>query len=220
MQILLLNPSSIIARQRDAERHGGVIPSINTNLISLYDFLRGNSHLKQFLKVRIYNRLPGLQLHQTDSSVSISPFPPTEPASEQKRMLYQEHTDPAKFHIKWFMETWEDANNTIDLFDYMEISLEFLDELNRNLLSQTLKVKYLKALSKEYILALDQDQYELLVEIFGSDLSVLKMVHFVNTNISHTFFCYIQRKFFSVYRLKNGSICQIQSNYNSFYTTR
>jgi len=165
VQILLLNPFSKVAIYRDKERGGGILKSLYKNLSSLSSFLEATSF--KFIEVRVYDRLPGLQLHQIDSVIDVSYFPPDKPASDQRRMRYKESTNTADFHIQWFQETWEDELRTISLKEYMKAYVKVYangNEIYSNYL------KYIRYMNNEIFLLLNTDnEYIEIIKQLGGE---------------------------------------------------
>lgn len=158
IQILLINPNSEIAKKRNEERNDEILNSIFLNLSSLYSFLTTiiNEDVRKNVDVRIYDRLPGLQLHQLDDEVSVSYFPPEKAASEVNRMLYNVNTDPAEFHLNWFKETWKDQKRTIPLDYFMKCEIKIHNENGK---FHQDKMRYVILEDGDFYIILDKDEY-------------------------------------------------------------
>lgn len=127
VKILLLNPSSEAAKQRDHERqkdHTRVVDAIRTNLRELAKLKRDNPNISDRIEVKVYDILPRFQLHQVDNRVSVAFYPSNKPASQGKVLYLDKYDRVAEYFLLSFAEVWApsdaDANiPPIMLEEYM-----------------------------------------------------------------------------------------------------
>jgi hypothetical protein len=126
VQVLLLDPFSDAAKQRDEERtDDDVILRIQENLSELHHLKRDRYYGQAFSKiqVKLYDRLPPLSIFQWDDRASMSFYPRYEVIHKTSRFEFAMDTPLGVFMRDTFENVWQDVK-TIDLDDYMYLTIQ------------------------------------------------------------------------------------------------
>jgi hypothetical protein len=121
IQVLFLNPSSLPARSRAAERtDDSVIQRMEEALATLAEVIKqfDGEQVRNRIEVRLYSRMPSLSFFQTDNFASISFYYRDRPISEVTRYEFFMDTPIGDFVEKTFDDLWRDEK-TIPLNDYL-----------------------------------------------------------------------------------------------------
>lgn len=125
VQILLLDPFSDAARQRDEERtDDDVILRIQENLSELHHLKHDRYYGQAFgkVQVKLYDRLPPLSMFQWDGRASMSFYPRYEVIHKTARFEFAMDTPLGVFMRDTFENVWQDVK-TVDLDDYMYLTI-------------------------------------------------------------------------------------------------
>lgn len=140
-QILILDPSSKIAEQRQMELHSHkdkrqAIPYIEENLWLLFDFISNNSEIPEInarLKVHVYNSIPRFALFQAGKKVWLTFYDRNRNLSESDFFVFKPHNNLislrpplGSFVLDNFDEVWSDSSSTYTINDYFIGRLYFL----------------------------------------------------------------------------------------------
>ncbi|HEX2204898.1 MAG TPA: hypothetical protein VHG91_16430 [Longimicrobium sp.] len=134
VQILILDPTSEAAKQRNEERaDDDIILRIQENL-SEFQRLREEPYHRasfQHVNVKLFDRLPPLALFQSDDRASMAFYPRHMKISDAARFEFSMGSPLGKFMTKTFDNLWDDEK-TKKLDDYISLALhiEHIDREN------------------------------------------------------------------------------------------
>jgi hypothetical protein len=128
VQLLLLDPFSNAARQRDEDRgpSENVIRLIQDNLVQLFDLC--DDPVFRSVEVRIYDLLPPISLFQWDNYASMSFYPRGRSISEADRFELSMNTPLGRFLNDTFESIWKDKK-TKRLHEYMRLPIHIMNPL-------------------------------------------------------------------------------------------
>src|SRR5262249_47854786 len=167
VKILLLDPYSIAAEQREKEigraaRRRGEVPDerdsvqsvIRRNLRDL-DIFRATlpDDERDRLQARIYDATPAIRLLTQDDTGYVAFFPRGIPSTQGRRLAINMNTSLGQFCRDKFDELWDtDLTPTITLGAYMRLPLDFATE---GAAEHQLKAQYVKADGRIYVALTD-----------------------------------------------------------------
>ncbi len=124
IEILLLDPNSYAAKQRNQERDSeNIIERIENNIENLDNWINHGQNkklLSRFIQVRVTDSLPRHQHHQIDETINFAFYPQNMAASEASYLRCSSWTEVGKYASQSFEEVWHDRNVTVSLNEYVE----------------------------------------------------------------------------------------------------
>ncbi len=157
VQVLLLDPFSDAARQRDEERtDDDVILRIQENLSELHRLKHDRYYGQAFSKieVKLYDRLPPLSIFQWDGRASMSFYPRYEVIHKTARFEFSMDTPLGMFMRDTFENVWQDVK-TIDLDEYIYLTIRIAHGTGQ---AHTRKVHFLETEPGRYHVLLNVER--------------------------------------------------------------
>jgi hypothetical protein len=174
-EILILDPFTDAADQRDAERQDeSVIDRIQENLMELYKRLTSpeTKELYSRVKVKVYDRLPPFSFFQLDGMATIAFYRRNTTIEKSPQFTFEMKTPLGKFMDDVFLNIWADQDASKDIFQYVSVHIKTTDKTSGDVRHHSLHFVKRRHVHNIYVLlsALrDREAHELLI---NQDLDV------------------------------------------------
>lgn len=167
IKILLLDPASEAAKQRNRERleyhkEDDIVTALNRNLSELWDFVSkpGVEKYQNRILIKVSNLTPRFQMHKIDNRMIVGFYPEGKSALlSGNNTLLNAKTPAGKIFLDAFFEVWnpEDQNLALSVYDYRYTTLELVPLNERTHKKQEiLRVKYIDLESRGIIILLKE----------------------------------------------------------------